>query len=100
MLINSPDFYERADDFLEAIRTYNVKEMFLLREDVFLDVLSRIQLDPAVAKLIDTQAVVLLLMAKDKTEVDGLISYARMTIEKQEAQDGGQGDNRGCQPEG
>jgi hypothetical protein len=72
--------YFRSSEFLDDLGKDEVKDGFFLSEEAFQSLSGEMQLDPELAKRINDMAVVLLLKAEGKKEVEDLLVMAEVAV--------------------
>jgi hypothetical protein len=78
------NIYFDYSEFVEDLREGRLLENFVLEETVFMDLASRVALEPEIAKEIADKAVILMLSAHDGDEIDGLVALAQQFVGENE----------------
>ena len=73
--------YLNLDDFLDDFKEHKLKDGFRMDEDVFQQLIGKMQTDRNFAKQINDEAVVLLMAAQDKQEVESLLVMAETFLD-------------------
>jgi len=73
--------YLNLADFMDDFNEHKLKDSFRMDEDTFQQLIGKMQVDHAFAKQINDEAVVLLMAAEDKREVESLLVMAETFLD-------------------
>ena len=73
--------YHEADSFLRDMRAGNLRQGFVLSEDAFAELAEAVNTDKAMADEIAGNSILLLMLAVEGSEVDGLVAMAEVCRE-------------------
>ena len=73
--------YFNLDEFLQDFDAHELRDGFAMDEDVFQQLIGKMQSDRAFAKRINDESVVLLMAAQDKKEIEDLLVMAETFLD-------------------
>jgi hypothetical protein len=73
--------YLNVDEFIDDFSNHQLKDNFILDEDTFQQLISKMQTDRNFANQINDQSVVLLMAARDKKEIEDLLVMAETFLD-------------------